>query len=103
MTLITSENAPILQRLFNEVAKDKPCIGRVVRVTRGKHAKKVGIVEKHIRSRFENPYRYGSEMSHHMIDARGRYGFAILVHPEDGTPFWTAADNVMVCCPETLN
>ncbi len=101
MTIITRENAPLIQSLLSSVARDKPKVGSTVRVRLGKHVGKVGTVDKHIRSRFENPYRYGSEMSHHMTDARGRHGYAILIKPEDGAPFWTKADNVIVCCTET--
>lgn len=93
---ITFENREVWQGLFNEVAKEKPAVGRLVRVLRGKHSGEIGKVSKHIRSRYINPYCYGNEASHHMTDARGRYGFAILVQNENKS-FWTDANNVMVC------
>lgn len=98
MTALTRENAPAIQSLLQMVNKDKPDVDCMVRVLRGKHAGKVGTVRKHVRSRFENPYRYANEMMAHMIDARGRYGFAILVATDAGATFWTKADYVMVCC-----
>lgn len=96
--MITAENAPVLQRLFNEVNKDKPAVGCTVRVFTGKHTGKIGVVKKHILSRFENPYRYGSPMSHHMLAARGRSGYAVLITSYDGETFWVPAKNVTVCC-----
>jgi hypothetical protein len=96
---ITFENREVWQGLFNEVAKDKPAVGRMVRVNRGKHTGRIGTVRKHIRSRFVDPFRYGDSAQHHMTQARGRYGYAILVANEDGE-FWTNADNVMVCYEE---
>ncbi len=98
MSVLTQENAPVIQSLLNSVAMDKPRIGCTVKILTGKHAGKIGIVEKHIVSRFERAFRYGNEMSHYMAQARGRYGYAILVQPEDAPTFWTKADNVMVCC-----
>lgn len=95
--MITAENAPVLQSLFNAVNRDKPDVGCTVRVLRGKHTGKIGIVKKHMLSRYENPYRYGSAMQHHMIDARGRSGYTILIQQDDET-FWVPAKNVMVCC-----
>jgi hypothetical protein len=81
-----------LAPLLSDVSKEKPAVGRIVRIMRGKHKGAIGPVERHIRSKFVNPYRYGSSAQHAMIDARGRYGFAVLV-----SGFWTDADNVMVC------
>lgn len=98
MTCITRENALILQSLFRSVNKDKPDVGCTVKVLNGKHIGKIGVVQKHMRSRFENPYRYGNEMSHHMTDVRGRNGYTILIKQENNVTFWIKADNVMVCC-----
>lgn len=98
MTVITRENAPIIQSLLTMVNLDKPEVGCTIKVLTGKHKGKLGIVQKHIRSRFENPYRYGNEMSHHMTDARGREGYCILIKQGDGGTFWTKANNVIVCC-----
>lgn len=96
MTVITRENAPVLQSLFNSVAVDKPRVGCTVRVTSGKHKGKIGVVEKHILSQYEHAFRYGSDMSHMMTQARGRYGYAIKIKSGDSS-FWVKADNVMVC------
>lgn len=100
MAIFTRENASTWQSLFNEVNKEKPAQGRTVRVTRGKHAGKVGVVKRHQPSQYGNAFRYGNEASHAMTQARGRHGFAILIQPEAGPTFWTNADNVMVCYEE---
>lgn len=77
--MITAENAPVIQSLLQSLNMEKPNEGQTVKVLTGKHTGKTGLVKRHMRSRFENPYRYGSEMQHHMTDARGRYGFVVLV------------------------
>jgi hypothetical protein len=82
----------VLAPLLSEVSKEKPAVGRIVRIMRGKYAGTIGQVERHIRSRYVNPYRYGSSAQHAMTDACGRYGFAVLVEGR-----WTDANNVMVC------
>jgi len=94
---ITFENREIWQSLFNEVAKEKPAVGCKVRVTRGKHTGKIGVVRKHFVSRFERAFRYGSSAQHAMTQARGRYGFCIFVQADNGTEFFVNADYVMVC------
>lgn len=88
MPLITQENAPAIQSLLAMVSKDRPDVGCMVRVLRSrKHRGKIGAVRKHTRSQYVNPYRYGSALQHCMIDARGRYGFVILVATEAGETF----------------
>ena len=79
--------------LLNEVSREKPSVGRTVRVLRGKHAGKIGTVTKHIQDQYVNAFRYGSSASHAMTQARGRYGFAVKIDNQ----FWTKADNTMVC------
>lgn len=96
MALITAENAPVLQGLFNEVGKARPNPGTLVRVMYGKHTGKVGVVRKHFQSRYSTAYRYASGMSAHMLDARGRSGWCISVDA-DGDRFHVDADKVMVC------
>lgn len=98
MPWLTAENAPVFQDLFNTVARDKPIIGTTVRVLRGKHSGKIGEVKRHIVSRYKQPFRYGNEASHAMCQARGRYGYVVLVQPEHGPEFWIDADDkIMVC------
>lgn len=97
MTCITRENAPALQSLFRSANMEKPNEGCIVKVLSGKHVGKIGIVKKHMHSRYENPYRYGNEMSHHMLDARGRSGYEVLIQ-NDNESFWVKANNTMVCC-----
>jgi len=98
--MITAEIAPVLQEMFNEVAKERPSVGRVVRIKgRGKHHGKIGVVKQHFPSKYGATYRYGSDLQHHMLDARGRSGWCIQVEPFDGGPrFFANADTTMVCC-----
>jgi ribosomal protein S4E len=97
MAIFTQENAPIWQGLFNAVAQEKPALGRTIRVTRGKHTGRVGAVKRHQESQYVNAFRYGDSAQHAMTQARGRYGFCILVETADGERFWCNADYAMVC------
>lgn len=97
MALITTENAPVLQSLFNDVALDKPQIGDAARVMTGKHTGAIGIVRHHMVSRFKRPFRYGSELSHMMTQARGRHGYIVRLETEDGESFWADASQIMLC------
>lgn len=93
---ITFENREVWQGLFNSVAVDKPRVGRLVRITRGKHTGKIGVVEKHTQSKYIDAFRYGNSAQHAMTQARGRYGFIILVR-NDNESFWCNADYAMIC------
>jgi hypothetical protein len=64
--------------LLNEVSREKPSVGRTVRVLRGKRAGTVGVVTHHIQDQYVNAFRYG---------------FAVKIDNQ----FWTKADNTMVC------
>lgn len=97
MSVITFENAKTVQSLLNSVARDKPAVGCLVRVTRGKHTGKIGRVKRHMLSRFKDPFRYGNEMSRAMTQARGRSGFCVLIETPDEDTFWADADLTMVC------
>jgi len=90
-------NRDILQSLFNEVSKEKPAVGQMVKVLNGKRHDKVGRVVRHIPDKYVNAFRYGSETSRAMTQVRGRYGFAVQVETADGERFWTKASNVMNC------
>lgn len=95
-SFITFENREVWQGLFNSVALEKPAVGRTVRIMRGKHHGKIGVVKKHQQSRFKDAFRYGNAASHAMTQVHGRYGFCILVQC-DGESFWTDAEYAMVC------
>lgn len=82
--------------MFNEVSKEKPAIGRMVRIICGKHHGKIGVVKRHTISKFVKSFRYGNEATRAMIQARGRYGFCVLIQ-NDTESFWTNADYCMVC------
>lgn len=97
MATFTSENRDLWQGLFDEASRERPGVGRTVRVCRGKHTGKVGVVRRHMVSRYGNPFRYGNEASRAMLQARGRHGFCILIQPEVGSEFFVGADLVMVC------
>src|SRR5258708_4561226 len=96
MTLITAENAPVLQSLFTDVARDKPQIGDGARVTFGKHTGKVGTITRHALSRFKHPFRYGNDLTHIMTEARGRHYYIIRLKT-DADEFWVDADKIMLC------
>lgn len=100
MPWITAENAPAFQSLFNDVGRDKPRIGNTVRVQSGKHKGKIGVVLRHMVSRYKNPFRYGSDASHAMTEARGRFGYVVLVRPYEGDSFWVDADDKIMLCSE---
>jgi predicted methyltransferase len=96
VAIFTAENAPVWQAIFDDVSKDKPAVGRLVRITRGVNTGRIGRVRRHMVSRFKNPFRYGNEASHAMTQARGRSGFVVLVECE-GLTFWADAALTMVC------
>lgn len=98
MALITAENAPILQEIFNEVSKERPSVGRTVRIMRGRYAGKIGIVRRHALSSFGNAYRHAEGLQAHMMDARGRRGWYVQVETTDEERFNVSADLTMVCC-----
>lgn len=97
MPAITFENAPVVQSLLSQVALEKPAVGRLVRITYGKHRGKIGVVQHHMVSRFKRPFRYGNEMQHLMTETRGRNGYVVRVRTESGEEFWCDADYTMVC------
>lgn len=98
MSVFKQEDAAMWTGLFAEVSKEKPAVGRVVRITRGKHTGKIGTVKRHQPSQYGHAFRYGSEASRAMQQVRGRYGFCVLVQPLDGGPtFWANANLTMIC------
>lgn len=100
MAIFTAENRDMWNGLFAEVNKEKPAKGRTVRITRGKHTGKVGVVTLHAPSRFGNAFRYGNAAQHAMTQARGRHGFYIAVQTSAGERFTCSADLAMVCYEE---
>jgi hypothetical protein len=98
MSFLSEVPRETLQSLFNTVALDKPSVGSTVRIVGGqKHRGKVGIVKRHQRDGYVDPFRYGNSASHMMTQARGRYGYIVLVQEFDGPTFWVKADYCMVC------
>lgn len=76
MSVINDKTREAWQHIADESSKQRPCVGRRVRVDRGrKHKGKIGTVIRHQRDQFVNPFRYGSAASHHMVVMDGRYGF----------------------------
>ena len=99
MSFLSEVPRETLQSLFNTVALDKPNVGSTVRITKGyKHQGKVGIVKRHQRDSYVDPFRYGNDASHHMTQVRGRYGYIVLIEQENGSRFWVKASYCMVCC-----
>lgn len=98
MPAINSDTVDFWRQLAKDLEPQRPSPGKQVKVTGGrKHKGKSGIVLRHMRSHFKDYlWQYGSEANLHMRDLRGREGFVILVHPNDGPDFWVDADKVEV-------
>jgi len=94
MTTITAETRDAWQRLANDVAPQRPSVGKRVRVTSGKHAGKDGLVTWHGRDNFANNY-YQSDAQLHLRDMCGRDGFRVRVDTGSET-FFVGADKVEV-------
>ena len=94
MTIYTSENRDAWQRLFDDVAKQRPSVGKHVRVTSGKHSGKVGIVTWHGRDKFADDY-YKSDAQLALRDACGRDGFRVRIQTSTESIF-VSADKVSV-------
>jgi hypothetical protein len=104
MSFLTEVPREVLQSLFNTVALDKPAVGSTVRITQGyKHQGKVGIVKRHQRDSYVDPFRYGDSANHHMTVVSGRYGYIVLIEQEDGSTFWVKASYCMVCVEKEWN
>lgn len=80
------------------ITERRPNVGTVVRVIAGKRIGVQGRVTWHGPDQLNRAaYRYGDEMSHHMRDMRGQWGFRVRVEPDDGSePFFIAAEKVCV-------
>lgn len=99
MSFLTEVPRESLQSLFNTVAQDKPAVGCTVRIKEGrKHKGKIGIIKRHMIDGYADAFRYGNSATHYMTQARGRYGYVVLVQEENGNTFWVKADYCMVCC-----
>lgn len=96
MAVITAENRDSWQSLANMVSKEKPDVGRTVRVLNGKHKGKIGKVIRHQLDQYYNAYRYGSPAQHMLTDMMGRYGYVVLIETPNGN-IWVKASNTMVC------
>lgn len=101
MAAITSENASAWQQLANDLAPQRPSVGKWVRVIGGRKQKgRWGRVTRHQRTKFGSPTRYCTEASLHMQDMMGTHGFCVQVQPYDGDkPFWVNAEYVRICRP----
>lgn len=96
---INEDTREAWQYIANEVSKQRPDPGKRVRVSGGRKYKGItGTVVRNIQDKYVNAFRYGNEASFHMREMERRYGFVVLVQPDDASikPFWTKADNVEV-------
>ena len=94
MAIFTSENRDGWQRLFDDVAAQRPSVGKHVRVVEGKHTGKSGIVTWHGRDKYSDDY-YKSDAQLALRDACGRDGFRIRIQTESEC-FFVNADKVSV-------
>jgi hypothetical protein len=85
------------QAIANDLSNQRPSVGKRVKVTGGrKHTGKTGTVSRHQPSRFVNATRYASDAQAHMREMAGRFGYVVMVSPDDGAAFWIDADKVEV-------
>jgi hypothetical protein len=99
VSVVNTETRDAWQSIADEVSRQRPYVGRKVRVTAGrKRLGRVGTVIRHERDRFDrSTFRYGGDAHMHLAEMRGREGFAVLVQPDDGQsvePFWIKASAV---------
>lgn len=93
MPAITSENRDAWQAIANDCSKQRPYVGRLVKIVEGrKHKGKQGKVVRHMLDKYFDAFRYGSEASHHLTQMMGRHGYVVLVEQECGNRFWVRAD-----------
>lgn len=94
------KNHDAWQKLFDDLGKDRPSVGKKVLVTSGKHKGKVGRVFWHGRNPHSDAWRYGGEAEHHFRDAAGKYGFRvgirIFIDDEEIDKFFVDANKVDV-------
>lgn len=90
--------APVMRTVFEQ----SPRKGKIVSVNSGKHKDKVGTVILHMRDKYVNAFRYGSDANHLLREAAGRYGYVVkisrVIDIAAGTfeEFFVKADNVTV-------
>jgi hypothetical protein len=98
MAAITSENRDAWQALANDLDRNRPHVGRRVKVTGGRKYKgREGTVVHHMVSRFCDPFRYASDAQAHVREMAGRFGFVVRVRDDGGAEFWVDADKVDCC------
>ena len=79
MSVITSENRQAWQDLADDLSVNRPSIGKIVQVIKGKHAGKVGRVVWHGRDKFSTAYHYCNEAQSHMRDMEGKAGWRVAI------------------------
>jgi len=96
MPAINSENADAWRDIAARISEQRPDVGRIVTVTRGKHKGKRGKVTRHMLDKYSDAFRYASEAQATLREMAGRAGFVCLVRFDDGTDGWVKADAVDV-------
>lgn len=96
MAVINADNKDFWQDIANKLSINRPYVGRRVKVTGGrKHLGRMGTVIRHEYDRYSSAFRYGGDANMHMREMAGRYGFIVLIKPDDGADnFWVKADQV---------
>lgn len=81
-------------------ANDKPAVGRLVTVERGKHKGKTGIVTWHGKDGYSDAFRYCNGYQAAMREARGRHGYRVQILANTGETFFTKAEYAAIAKAE---
>ena len=94
--MINADTREAWQALATKCGERRPYVGRTMCVAAGrKHRGTIGVVQKHMVSRFKDPFRYASDAQATLRELAGRAGYVVLLAPCDGsTPFWVNAEHV---------
>jgi hypothetical protein len=95
MAIFTNDNRNAWQALADDLAGQRPSVGKTVKVTSGKSSGIVGKVTWHGRDKFAKDY-YATDAQLTLREFEGRRGYRIRVQPEAGDAFFVDADKVEV-------
>ena len=94
MTAITADNRDMWQTIGNDLALQRPSVGKMVRVTAGKHSGAEGRVTWHGRDKYSDT-RYVTAAQQLLRDIEGRRGWRVRVQDEFQS-FFVDANKVQV-------
>ncbi len=96
---VAKDNAwKALSEIMSDVAKERPSVGKKVRVIRGKkHLGKEGVVFWHGSDRFQDPNRYADSFQSALRQARGTYFYRVgVMVDETQEKIFVPAENVEI-------